>query len=167
VRNRVPKWWWVAVVTVLVAAGCSGGGGKAATTTTTSLPADTACKLVSVADATKLFADTALISPDVSRSGGAASVCVYDVASASGQLLQVRVYTNDQYYAQAEHPDAVAVSGLGDRAFVSKNGPSGLVDCQFVKSRTVYSFAYSNLTADAANKADALVALARQVAAGL
>jgi hypothetical protein len=155
-----------AFVTVLIAAGCGGGGkSKASATTTTAIPIDTACKLVSTADATKLFGgEPAQLSPDASRSGGAASVCVYDVASTSGQLLQFRIYTNDQYYAQAEHPDAVELTGIGDRAFVSKNGPSGLVDFQFVKGHTVYSFAYSNLTSDAPNRADALVALGRQVA---
>jgi hypothetical protein len=155
-----------AFVTVLIAAGCGGGGkSKASATTTTAIPIDTACKLVSTADATKLFGgEPAQLSPDASRSGGAASVCVYDVASTSGQLLQFRIYTNDQYYAQAEHPDALELTGIGDRAFVSKNGPSGLVDFQFVKGHTVYSFAYSNLTSDAPNRADALVALGRQVA---
>lgn len=169
-QNRVrARTWRVAsafATALVVATGCSGGGGhRASTTTTTGLPADTACKLVPAADATRLFGgEAAVVSPDVSRAGGAASVCVYDVAGTSGQLLQVRVYTNDQYYARAEHADAVDVTGLGDRAFVSKTGPSGLVDCQFVKSNRVYSFAYSNLTGDAPTKADALVALARQVA---
>jgi hypothetical protein len=158
-----------AFVTVLVAAGCGGGGGKgkASATTTTAIPIDTACNLVSTADATKLFGEPAQLSPDASRSGGAASVCVYDVASTSGQLLQIRIYTNDQYYAQAEHSDAVELTGIGDRAFVSNNGPSGLVDFQFVKGHTVYSFAYSNLTSNAPAKSDALVALGRQVAAAV
>ena len=165
VRNRVRTVCLAAFVTVLVAAGCGGGGkSKASATTTTAIPVDTACKLVSTADATKLFGEPAQVSPDASRSGGAASVCVYNVAGTSGQLLQFRIYTNDQYYAQAEHSDAVELTGIGDRAFVSKNGPSGLVDFQFVKGHTVYSFAYSNLTSNAANEADALVALGRQVA---
>ncbi|HEY7135410.1 MAG TPA: hypothetical protein VIB48_10105 [Acidimicrobiia bacterium] len=164
-QNRVRGVWLVACASVLIAAGCGGGHSKAkASATTSTIPTSTACNLVTTADATKLFGEQAQVSPDASRSGGAASVCVYDVTSTSGQLLQVRVYTNDQYYAQTEHPGAVELTGIGDRAFVSKNGPSGLVDFQFVKGHTVYSFAYSNLTSDAANKADALVALGRQVA---
>jgi hypothetical protein len=159
---------FLAFAIVALAAGCGGGKGKAATTTTTTdLPSDAACKLVSTADASKLFAEPALVSPDAPRSGGAASVCIYNVAGTSGQLLQVRIYQNDQYYARAEHPDAVDVTGLGERAFVSKSGPSGLVDTQFVQNGTVYSLAYSNLTGNAPTKADALVDLARQVATRL
>ena len=156
--------------TLFLLAACSGGrsGGHAARTTTTPAPpvsVDDACRLLTVADAAKLFAEQPQRVDDSSRVRGAASACLYEAAGTSGQLLQFRIYTDGRYYARTVHPDARDVTGLGEQAFVSKAGPSGLVDCQFVKAGRVYSFAYSNLTHDPNAKADALVSLAREVAA--
>jgi hypothetical protein len=150
-----------------VAGACSSGhhASSTASTTTTTLgvASATACRLLPPADATHLFGETAISTP-ANRPGGAASTCIYSVAGPSGQLLQFRIYDNGQFYARDQHPDAADVAGLGDKAFVSRAGPSGLVDCQFVKGGLVYAFAYSNLTGNASTKADALVALARGVA---
>lgn len=155
---------------VVTALGCSGGGngGHAArTTTTTAAPvsAADACRLVTAADAAKLFGEQPQRVEDSSRVRGAASACLYEATSTSGQLLQFRIYSDTRFYARTVHTDVRDVTGLGEQAFVSKAGPSGLVDCQFVKDGHVYSFAYSNLTHDPNAKADALVVLARQVAA--
>lgn len=164
-----------AVIACLVLlAACSGGGGRASSTTT-SVPTSTtggvkfaagvACERLTAADATRFFGEPAtVVVPSSARPAGAASACFYDVTGASGQLLQFRIYANEQYYARTEHPDAQDVAGLGERGFVSRAGPGGLVDVQFVKQATVYSLSYSNATGTAAAKADALVALARDVA---
>ncbi len=158
------------LVLVVVLAACSGGGGQAASTTTSTtggvkFAAGVACERLSTADATRFFGEPAtVVVPSSARPIGAASMCFYDVNGTSGQLLQFRIYPNEQYYARAEHPDAQDLAGIGERAFVSRGGPAGLVDVQFVKQATVYSLSYSNATGTAAARADALVALARDVA---
>lgn len=155
------------VVTAVTA--CSGGGssGHVARTTTTvpKIAPGEACTLLTAADAAKLFGEQSQRAEDSSRVRGAASACLYEATSTTGQLLQFRIYGGTQYYARTVHPDARDITGLGEQAFVSKAGPSGLVDCQFVKDGVVYSFAYSNLTHDPNAKADGLVSLAREVAA--
>ncbi len=124
---------------------------------------DAACGSLSVADATALFGEPA-VSVDVRTPALAAASCFYGTNGASGQLLQFRIYASESYYSRAQHADAQDVSGIGDQAFVSRAGPSGLVDCQFVKQGRVYSLAYSNTTGNAPAKADALVTLARTLA---
>ncbi len=161
----------VAATLLVVVSGCGGGGsGRSARTTTTTAPnvaPDEACRLLTPADAAKLFGEQPRRVEDASRVRGAASACLYEATSTSGQLLQFRIYASTQYYARTVHADARDVSDLGEQAFVSAAGPSGLVDCQFVKSGNVYAFAYSNLTHDPNAKSDALLSLARQVAARL
>jgi hypothetical protein len=153
-----------------VLSACSSGHSASSPRTTTSTTApkiavNAACARLTNADATQFFGEPAITpAANIPRSVGPASACFYDVNGSSGQLLQFRIYPSDQYYAPAEHPDAHDVAGLGERAFVSRAGPSGLVDCQFVKQGSVYSLSYSNRTHDAAAKADALVALAREIA---
>jgi hypothetical protein len=160
----------VVAALLLLLGACSSGhsGSSARSTTSTTAPkiaANAACARLTNADASKFFGEPAITpAANVPRSVGPASACFYDVNGSSGQLLQFRIYPSDQYYARTEHPDAQDVAGVGERAFVSRAGPSGLVDCQFVKQGSVYSLAYSNLTHDAAAKADALVALARDIA---
>jgi hypothetical protein len=155
---------------VVAISGCSNGGGAstARTTTSTTLAAaaaGSACERLPSADVTRFFGEPA-VTPAVKRPGsvGVVSACFYEVDGSSGQLLQFRIYASDQYYARVEHPDAQDVAGLGERAFVSKTGPDGVVSCQFVKHVSVYALSYSNLTNNAAAKADALVALARDLA---
>jgi hypothetical protein len=156
-----------AAVLTLVPGACSGGQQVRTSTTTTinKAVAGRACARLTNGDASRLFGEPAVTpAANVPRLVGAVSACFYDVNGTSGQLLQFRVYSDLQYYARSEHPDAQDVAGLGERAFVSRSGPSGLVDCQFVKQGSVYSLSYSNHTGDAAAKADALVELAREIA---
>ncbi|MBV8950706.1 MAG: hypothetical protein JOZ99_07515, partial [Actinobacteria bacterium] len=124
-----------------------------------------ACTRLTIADATALFGEPAVtVTATQRRASTASSSCFYGTSGASGQLLQFRIYSSEGFYARSQHPDAQDVPGLGEQAFLSKAGPGGIVDCQFVKQGNVYALSYSNSTGNAATKADALVALARAVA---
>jgi hypothetical protein len=157
-----------------VVGACSGGSSNTSASTTTTSTTGTstaaaersvACERLTSADASAFFGEPAVVATtNERRASAAASTCFYGTLGESGQLLQFHVYANEQYYARAELPDAQDVVGLGERAFVSRDGPGGLVSCQFARNKTVYALSYSNRTGNAPAKADALVALAREIA---
>lgn len=153
------------ILTVGLAA-CSGDGDdEAATTTSTSrveTPAEKACSLLTVADATALFGRPAQPRTD-DRPPSVASQCIYEATGLNGQLVQFRIFDDASYYSEKLVANATAIKGLGTKAYVNPNGPGGIVDVQFVRDGRVYALAYSNALSDAATKATQVEALARTV----
>lgn len=128
-----------------------------------------ACKLVTQADATKLFGVEAKAKENASP-GDEASVCIWqaDDAENHGFLLQVRVYDDEFHYGGDSDifPNAETIAGLGDKAFVNKGQQAG-TDVQFVKDGKTYvvNYGITNIMAEekklAADQADELVAIVK------
>lgn len=165
------------VVAALALGACSSGSSDDASGSTPSSAgtqgngtdgSDVACKLVTQADATKLFGVEAITAENASP-GNEISVCMWQASDAEnhGFLLQVRVYGDEFHYGGDTNlfPNAESISGLGDKAFVN-NGPAG-ADVQFVKDGKTYSVNYgiTNVMAEkklsAADQADELVAIVK------
>ena len=128
-----------------------------------SISEDAACILVTTADAAALFGAEA-IPTAADQPEGVVSQCIYESATpGDGQLLQFRIFDGRSYYSRELAEGAVSIDGLGDEAYVDAEGPAGIVDLQFVADSYTYTFAYSNSSGDAADKAPAVEALARDV----
>jgi hypothetical protein len=139
-----------------------------------------ACALVTLEDATTLFATPAEEQEDASPVDLGSS-CIYgtpeteDLGSVS-HLLQVRAFGGEQFYGAEAFEDEEEIEDLGDRAFVrTSEGGLGGVDVQFVQEGKTVSINYStiNIGVDDANQVDPadreqqVVDLARQASGRL
>jgi hypothetical protein len=170
------------VAAVLAIAACGGGSSKDASPNSNSnsnsnastnaggkrTDSTTACKVVTQADASKLFGVEAKEGDNASP-GNESSVCVWEADDDAdhGYLLQVRVYDDVFHYGEDFMDGAVKVAGLGDKAFVSAKDTIAGTDVQFVKDGKTFAVNYgiTNVMAkvkkQASDQADDLVAIVK------
>ena len=168
------------IVAAIAIGACGGGSSKDASSNSNSnsnsssngggkkTDSSAACKVVTQADATKLFGVEAKEGDNASP-GNESSVCIWqaDDDADHGYLLQVRVYDDVFHYGEDFMDGAEKVAGLGDKAFVSAKDTIAGTDVQFVKDGKTFAVNYgiTNVMAkvkkSAADQADDLVAIVK------
>jgi hypothetical protein len=159
------------VVAMLAMGACSNGSSSKTSSSNpnASKKTDAACKLVTEDDATKLFG-VAAEPGDNSSPGTETSVCIWTADDTENHsfILQVRVYDDIYHYGGDLFPQAEKLSGLGDKAFVSKGKSIAGTDVQFVKDGKTFAvnYAITNVMAKtkktAADQADQLVEIVKE-----
>jgi len=167
-REKAFGAWVCAASTALFAVGCGGdgggGGGGGGVGGGGSNKVD-ACTIVTAADATALFGQTAV------KESGAPSTdpallgeCQWGWSdpSANSHTLQFRVWEGASYYVPGSKAEPFAI---GDKGAVESD-PTWGVDVQWMKGDKVADLNYSTvgITPDASAKVDAVKALALSAA---
>lgn len=146
--------------------GSSSSGGSSSANTQ-------ACDLVTQSQATTLFGHPAQTKAPAGA-GISASQCLWGADTTPGKLgdtiylLQVHVYNGEQFYGERIYTSAEHLDGIGDKAFVAKQG--NIETVQFVKNGKTVSIAYSvnNIgnagSVDPASQKADVVALAKTAA---
>jgi hypothetical protein len=172
----------------LALAACSGGGGDgggdeaSSDTSATGATSETsgtggespACRLLTADEVGDLFGEPASVVPadqDVPVAGGSES-CLWEASTDGGRSptiyqLQLSVFTgSDGFDPKAWGDDPETVDGLGDEAFLVRNGVLGTTAGYRTGDRAVflsYAIPLGDDAPDSADRADEVVELLRTV----
>lgn len=159
--------------------GSKGGSDSGSSSNTSSSGSSTkksidVCKIITAADAEKVFGGPAKEQAPAGTEGLASGVCIYkeDGTGIRVNLLQIRVYPGPQFYGEKVFPNAKSIDVDGaDKAFenVKTTGAGAAsIDIQFVKDDQTGTINYvATGGADPSTALPALEDIANKLANGI